>query len=404
MEKGLKKDYVAPEKNISSSHRISSSLKLREITNNLAERVKELNCLYGLSRLFENQALTIDEILHGVIDLVPPAWQYPDITCARIKLKNKEFKSADFQVTTWCQKQNIVVNQKRFGSIEVYYREKRTEFDEGPFLKEERSLLLVIAERLGHTIERKIAEDNVRLLYQRERKLRENLQDEIRTRVDFTRKLIHELKTPLTSLIATSQLLYDETNGEKYGKLAKYIWESAENFNRRIDELHDLVRGEIGTLRLNLKPVNIVYLLRSLTEETSALAKQCGMSIELDLGEKLPEVKADSDRLRQVILNLINNAFKYAKDGKRIIIKVEEKDDFVQVEVKDFGSGIPEVRHKTLFEPGYRSEYHEERSGGLGIGLALCRTLIELQGGEIWMESPEGRGATFFFTVPIVVK
>jgi signal transduction histidine kinase len=101
-------------------------------------------------------------------------------------------------------------NGKRFGTIEVYYTEEKPDCDEGPFLKEERNLIYVIAERLGHAIERQIAEDNVKFLYHRERALREKLQSEMRVRVDFTRKLIHELKTPLTALIATSQLLYDE--------------------------------------------------------------------------------------------------------------------------------------------------------------------------------------------------
>jgi signal transduction histidine kinase len=401
MEKKVKTDNMdLPEKPVPPDRRLSNSVKLREISNNLAERVKELNCLYGLSRLFENQDLSIEAILQGVIDLVPPAWQYPEISCARIRLKNKEFRSVNFQTAVWSQKQDIMVNHKRFGSIEVYYREERPQFDEGPFLKEERSLLLVIAERTGHTIERKMAEDNVRFLYQRERELREKLQGEMHIRVDFTRKLIHELKTPLTSLIATSQLLYDETTGEKYGKLAKYIWDSAENLNRRIDELHDVVRGEIGTLKVNPKEVEITRLLNSLVDETAALAQRCGMSVELDIKEKPLAVYADSDRLRQIVLNLINNAFKYAREGKRIILKTEDKGAFLQVEVKDFGPGIPEMRQKTLFEPGYQLRYHEERSGGLGIGLALCRTLIELQGGEIWVESSEGKGASFFFTIP----
>jgi signal transduction histidine kinase len=393
-------NMVLPEKPVLPSRRLSDSARLKEITSNLTERVKELNCLYGLSRLSENQALTIDEILQGVIDLVPPAWQYPEITCARIKLKNREITSVNFQTTIWSQEQNIMVNQKRFGLIGVYYREERPHCDEGPFLKEERNLLYVIAERLGHTIERKMAEDNVKFLYQRERELREKLQTEMRIRVDFTRKLIHELKTPLTALIATSQLLYDETSGEKYGKLAKYIRDSAENLNRRIDEMHDVVRGEIGTLRINMQPVDISILLRSLKDETAALAKQCGMAIELDFGGQLPEVHADPDRLRQIILNLINNAFKYARDGKRITIKAAVEEEFLRVEVMDFGPGIPEIRQKTLFEPGYQLKYHEERSGGLGIGLALCKTLIELQGGKIWVQSSAGNGASFFFTIP----
>jgi hypothetical protein len=119
----------------------SSQAKLRELTSNLTERVKELNCLYGISHLFEDERLTLDEILQGVINFVPPAWQFPEVTCARIKLKNRGFVTPNFKETPWKQSQDILVNGKRFGTIEVYYLKEMPLFDEGPFLKEERNLL-----------------------------------------------------------------------------------------------------------------------------------------------------------------------------------------------------------------------------------------------------------------------
>ena len=315
--------------------------KLLELTRNLSERVKELNCLYGISSLSENEDTSIDDILKGIISFVSPAWQYPEITCARFKSRSKEFTTANFKETPWKQIQDITVSGKRYGTIEVYYMEERPDFDEGPFLKEERKLLNVIAERVGHTIERKTAESNVKFLYQRERELREKLQSEIRVRVDFTRKLIHELKTPLTSLIATSQLLSDQIESDKFGKLAKHIWESANNLNTRIEELHDIVRGETGILKLNFKQINIEKLLRSVVEENQALCNQMGIYVDLNIEEGLPEIYADPDRIRQVMLNLINNALKYAKDGKNLRIEAVRKPGVIQFEVKDYGPGIP---------------------------------------------------------------
>jgi len=379
----------------------SSQTRLRELTRNLTERVKELKCLYGISHLFEDEKLTLDEILQGVINFVPPAWQFPEVTCARIKLKNREFVTANFRETAWKQSQDILVNGKRFGSIEVYYLEEMPPSDEGPFLKEERNLIYVIAERLGHTIGRNIAEKNVKFLYHRERELRQKLQQQMRVRVDFTRKLMHELKTPLTSLIAMSQLLNDETRGEKYEKLAKYIWESANNLNNRIEELHDVIRGETGILRLSPKQLKIGELLHSLVEETRPQTQQCGMTMELELEEDLPEAYADPERLRQVMLNLINNACKYAREGGKITIRGTRLEQAIQIEVKDYGPGIPSEIQATLFEPGYQVAYHEERTGGLGIGLALCKTLVELHGGRIWAKSRAGKGSSFYFTVPV---
>jgi signal transduction histidine kinase len=375
--------------------------QLQELAASLTERVKELNCLYGISHLFENGNLSEDEMLRGVLDFVPPAWQYPEVTCARIKFRKKVFETSNFRQTDWCQSQIILINGKALGKIEVFYLAERPPSDEGPFLREERHLLDVIAERLGHAIERNLAMESVKKSYKREKDLREQLQDEMRVRVDFTRKLIHELKTPLTALIATSQLLYDETRGERLGKLAKYIFDSASSLNGRIDELHDIVRGEIGILKIRPEAIRLDLLLQGVMGEIRALAEQSSLTVELDLEPGLPMVRADEDRIRQVVLNLINNAFKYAKEGKKVIIKAERLKNEVQVEVRDFGPGIPPERQESLFKAGYHLVNPDEGSGGLGIGLALCKAIVELHGGKILVKSQPGRGSSFYFTLPL---
>jgi len=376
--------------------------ELYELTHNLGERVKELNCLYGISRFVEERNSSIDEILQGVVDLIPPSWQYPEVTCACIKLKNQQFRTANLRETIWKQSETIMVNGERFGNIEVYYLEEMPESDEGPFLKEERNLIHAVAERLGHIIEHRLAENGLQSSYEQEKKLRERLQAEMQGRVDFTRNLIHELKTPLTSLVATSQLLLEEERNKKLGKLAQYVWEGANSLNKRIDEHHDVVKGEIGKLELELKPLNLRQLLMSLVEETRALARQHGVSINLKLEESLPDVYADAVRVRQVVLNLLNNAFKYAAEGGRVAIKATAKSTSVTVEVQDRGPGIAEHEQEHLFDPGYQTVYHGERLGGLGIGLALCKLLVELHGGKIWVRSQAGKGASFFFTLPLL--
>jgi signal transduction histidine kinase len=375
--------------------------QLQELAASLTERVKELNCLYGISHLFENGNLSEDEMLRGVLDFVPLAWQYPEVTCARIKFRKKVFETSNFKQTDWRQSQIILINGKALGKIEVFYLAERPPSDEGPFLREERHLLDVIAERLGHAIERNMAMESVKKSYKREKDLREQLQDEMRVRVDFTRKLIHEQKTPLTALIATSQLLYDETRGERLGKLAKYIFDSATSLNGRIDELHDIVRGEIGILKIRPEAIRLDLLLQGVMGEIRALAEQSGLTVELNLEPGLPIVTADEDRVRQVVLNLINNAFKYAKEGKKVIIKAERLKNEVQVEVRDFGPGIPPERQESLFKAGYHLVNPDEGSGGLGIGLALCKAIVELHGGKIWVKSQPGRGSSFYFTLPL---
>ena len=379
-----------------------SATELRELAHKLSERVKELNCLYGISRLVEERNSSVNEILQGVVNLIPPAWQYPEVTCACIKLKNSQFKTANFRETSWKQAETIMVNSELFGTIEVDYLEERPESDEGPFLKEERNLIHVVAERLGHIIEHRLAEDSLQSLYKEEKKLRKRLQAEMQDRIVFTRNLIHELKTPLTSLVATSQLLFEEERNKKLGKLAGYVWEGANSLNNRIDELHDVVKGEIGKLELDLKPLNLGELLTPLVEETRALAQQHNISINLKLAESIPQVYADPVRVRQIVLNLLNNAFKYAAEGGKVTIRVTPKSDFVTVEVRDRGPGIAEYVQQHLFESGYQMTQRAKRSGGLGIGLALCKLLTELHGGKIWVRSQIGKGSSFFFTLPLL--
>ncbi len=381
----------------------NTEAKLRELTHDLFERIKELKCLYGISRLVEDRNISLDNIMQGVVDLIPPAWQYPDVTCAIIDLKDRKFKTKNFKETIWKQSEAIIVNGKQAGIVEVYYLKERPFAYEGPFLKEERDLIHGIAERLGHIIESKIAESNLQTSYAREKRLHKKLQMEMQSRVHFTRQLIHELKTPLTSLMATSQLLVEETRGSRLEKLAGYVWEGATSLNVRIDELHDLIRGEIGKLKLELKPLNIEQLLLSVVDETRALLQQHDVSINLEMDKHLPDVNADAERVRQIMFNLINNACKYASEGKRITVRANrETDSMVRIEVQDYGPGIPKEKRRMLFKPGYQLSHHVEGPGGLGIGLTLCKMLVELHGGGIWLESTVGKGSSFFFTLPVL--
>jgi signal transduction histidine kinase len=380
----------------------ASASELRVLAHKLGERVKELNCLYGISRLVEVRESSVEEVLRGVVDLIPPAWQYSDVTCGRISLKDKQYVTTNFKQTKWRQAESIFVNGERFGEIEIYYLEEKPESDEGPFLKEERNLIHIIAERTGHVIERKIAEISLLAHYEQEKELRQKLQAQMQWRNEFTRNLIHELKTPLTSLVATSQLLLEEEKNKKLANLARYVYESASNLDNRIDELHDVIRGEIGKLKFEPKPLTLEPLLASLRDETRALARQYEVTVNLKVPNFLPEIYADAGRVRQIVLNLLNNAFKYAADGGEVNMIVTAKSPYVMVEIQDKGPGISAEEQEHLFQPGYQTEHPGVRSGGLGIGLALCKLLTELHGGKIWVRSRTGKGASFFFTLPLL--
>ena len=136
--------------------------ELRTVNLALRERVKELNYFYQLSTLNEKPNITLEEILQGVVELIPSSYQYPKITCGRIILGDQEFKTENFRETSWKQTANLIARGKRTGTMEVCYLEERPERDEGPFLEEERKLIDAIAERSGKIIERKQAEKKLR--------------------------------------------------------------------------------------------------------------------------------------------------------------------------------------------------------------------------------------------------
>jgi DNA-binding NarL/FixJ family response regulator len=144
---------------------VRESRSLREIFErqaaDLTERVKELNCLYGISRLLEENPVSFPSVLQGIVDLIPEGWQYPEITCARLAVENRVFTTGGFKETRWRQSRDIFLDGRRIGRLEIFYKRKMPRKDGGPFLKEERSLLNVIAERLGGIVERFRAQEQL---------------------------------------------------------------------------------------------------------------------------------------------------------------------------------------------------------------------------------------------------
>jgi PAS domain S-box-containing protein len=144
---------------------------LQQRRHDLGERIKELNCLFGLSKLVEEPGIDLQGILQGLVDILPPGWQYPEVTCGRVVFENREFKTYNFKETQWKQAAPIMVYGNLAGVIEVYYLEQKPDSYEGPFLAEERRLLNALAEQLGRIAERIKAEKELR----RERDFAESL-------------------------------------------------------------------------------------------------------------------------------------------------------------------------------------------------------------------------------------
>ncbi len=252
--------------------------------------------------------------------------------------------------------------------------------------------------------DRKQAEEKLQELYNRERELRQNLETEINKGIEFTRALVHELKTPLTSVLAASELLLEELKEKPLLSLVQSIARSASNLNRRIDELLDLAKGELNMLRLDIESIDPTPLFQEIGCEVMPVALGNRQFLSLELPSSLPVVRADKERLRQVVVNLLNNAFKFTPAGGTIILRVKEDGANLMVEVQDTGRGVSQKEQPRIFDAYYRTESDREQLSGLGLGLALSKRLVELHGGRIWVKSRKGKGSTFSFSVPLATS
>jgi len=249
------------------------------------------------------------------------------------------------------------------------------------------------------------SEAELRELFKQEQTLRQDLEVEINKRVEFTHALVHELKTPITPVLASSELMLEEVKeGGTLWELAQNINHGAHNLNQRIDELLDLARGEVGMLHLNPESIDSGQLLRSLVDSVKPLARKNNLLLNAELPPSLPVIQADEDRLRQVVLNLLNNAFKFTPAGGSVTVRARTGGSSLVVEVQDTGRGIDKAEQERLFEPYQQLEEERARLGGLGLGLSLSKKLVELHGGQIWVQSEKGKGSTFSFSIPMEVS
>jgi PAS domain S-box-containing protein len=267
--------------------------------------------------------------------------------------------------------------------------------------KDNMGKMVGFVEIVSDLTDRKRAEQKIQEALERETEARHKLDEEMKKRVEFTRTLVHELKTPLTSFVASSGLLAEELPEGLLLRMAKNMNRSANDLVNMVDELIDMTKGELGMLKLSLTSVDPLKLLKELAEDMSPVALSRQQSLILDVPLVLPPVRADEKRLRQVILNLMNNACKFMDTGGKITLKAKKEGYRLIVEVKDTGPGISKAEQNKLFTPYYRGEGDKKHISGLGLGLALCKTLVELHEGQIWVKSKIGEGSTFGFSIPL---
>jgi len=229
------------------------------------------------------------------------------------------------------------------------------------------------------------------------------LRDLDRLRTDLLANVSHELRTPLASIKGFSTMLLDYDKRLKHDKKRNYlesIDKSTDKLKELIDQLLDMSRLEAGMMALNKQYTDIEKLLQDTVVEAQVRLPTHRLS--LDLIDGLPEVNIDPMRIRQVLDNIINNAVKYSPAGTEVVVAVRRVGNGLLTSVIDQGVGIPKEDHERVFERMYRSQ-KGQISGvrGAGLGLSICKGLVEAHDGRIWIESEEGKGTKCCFTLPI---
>jgi PAS domain S-box-containing protein len=226
--------------------------------------------------------------------------------------------------------------------------------------------------------------------------------DEIKT--EFLAMISHELRTPLTSIIGFTTTLLAENitwNPNEQRDFIQTIQQESLRLQELIDHLLDLSRLDVGMLPILKKPVTLIKIFQDANSQLQTLTEKHLLSI--DLPEQLSLVNVDAKRIVQVLVNLVKNASAYAPEGTEININANVCGKFVQINVKDTGPGIPLSDRKTVFKAFIRGRGNE--SGfpkGAGLGLAICKGLVDAHGGRIWIRNTKTPGTTISFTVPIV--
>lgn len=223
-------------------------------------------------------------------------------------------------------------------------------------------------------------------------------------RADFVATASHELRTPLTAVYGAARTLLrpdiDLPEGQQR-QFVEMIANESERLSRIVDDILLANRLDAGAIEIATEQCD-PYTLASSVVETTRTRAPSNIDLRLEASPELPPIAADPDRLRQVLVNILDNAIKYSPDGGEVALSLRSNGERLRFEVRDEGLGFPDVERERVFQRFHRLDPQQRRGiGGTGLGLYICRELIERMHGRIWAESEPGRGSAFYFELPL---
>ncbi len=356
----------------------------------LRERVKELSCLYGISQIVRRPGITLEEIFERIVEILPPAFQYPEIAAARIHFDDRYYQSSGFKESCFSLISNITVNNVLRGFVEVFYLAQRFEFEENPFLEEEQNLIDGIAKQISLIVEGRKAEEDKKKL---EVQLRHA--DRLATIGELAAGVAHELNEPLGNILGFAQLARKSPELlEKTGKDLERIIQASLHAREVVKKLlifARLVPARKSRVNLNRIVEDGLYFLEF------RFAKE-GIELERFLDPDLPDIIADPGQLNQVLVNLVVNSIQAMPGGGTLVVKTKAYSDHVELTVEDNGIGMNAEVKSQIFLPFYTTKSIEQ---GTGLGLAVVHGIVTSHGGKIEVDSKEGEGSRFTIKLPV---
>lgn len=218
----------------------------------------------------------------------------------------------------------------------------------------------------------------------------------------FIARMGHEIRTPINAIKGFGDILLAETVGPLNEKQSEYMKKMIINSEKLLDiinQILDWARLEAGQVNLRLEKINLYSLMLEVLSlfEIQAMNKKIHLEIK---GDKNIIIEGDMTKLRQVLINLVSNALKFTPEHGKITLGFNDNGDKIQVFVKDTGIGIPETKIKTIFEPFDQGPQLQIKDKGFGLGLWICKSIIQLHQGQIWIDSQINKGTTIFFEIP----
>lgn len=357
----------------------------------LTERVKELTCLYGIAQIAGQPGISLEETIQGIVELLPPAWQYPETAFARIILDGISYTTQGFCEYRQKQTAKIIVEGMPRGIVELVYVEEKPDLDEGPFLKEERNLINAVARQVALVIERKQAEKE-------KLKLHNQLlhADRLATIGMLAAGVAHELNEPLGNILGFAQL----------AKKCPGLPDSAEHDIGKIETASLHAREIIQKLLVFARQasphkthVNLNQVVQDGLYFFEARCAKEGIELIRLLSPELPEIKADPGQLNQLLVNLVVNALQSMPGTGKITVQTRFSDSNVYLIVKDTGIGMNKEVLDKIFVPFFTTK---DVGHGTGLGLPVVYGIVTSHGGKIDVKSEPGSGTRFEIQLPVI--